>query len=85
MQVDIRGGKVFRDGVLVGAVWPFMGAWLSRVFAEAPEKGSRKFHSKDNALADAQARARALTPTEAAPKDGATVIPKLDAPEAFSD
>ena len=85
VQVEFRGSKVFRNGVLVGAVWPFRGAWFSRVFAESPELGSCKFHCEDNARADATVRAQALSEDEAAPKNPKSIIPMLEVPEAFSD
>jgi hypothetical protein len=84
MSVEIKGSKVWRDGVVVGVVWPFGGAWFSRVFAESSEIGSRKFHLQENALADARARAEALTAADVSLMPS-RIIPKLDRPEAFSD
>lgn len=85
MKIEFKGGKVFRDDVLVGAVWCFMDAWFSRVFAEANELGSRKFHTRENAEVDAGARVAALSSAEAAPKPGSTPVPLIAAPEVFSD
>lgn len=85
MKIELRGVKLFRDGVLVGAVWCFRGAWFVRVFAESLELGSRKYRFRENAIRDAVKRAEALTPEEALPQPSSKVIPKLDSPEAFED
>lgn len=85
MKIELRGVKLFRDGVLVGAVWCFRGAWFSRVFAESLELGSRKYHLRENAIREAVERAEVLTVEEAAPQPSNKVIPKLDSPEAFED
>lgn len=81
--VEIKGGKVFRNSILVGAVWEFGGDWYCRIFA-GQARGSKRFHMESNAMSDALVRARSVSDAEANALVG-SVIQKIERPTVYSD